>query len=87
VIRSDALQAPGLQCVVLDENITALLHGSKPTLSACACHDTAARGRGDGDKGHRPGEAESAASRRRLVRRDGVDVQVHLPQACVLRGI
>ncbi|KAH5483723.1 hypothetical protein HBI31_174140 [Parastagonospora nodorum] len=33
-----------------------------------------------GDTGLRPGQAESAANRRRLVRCDGVDVQVHLPQ-------
>jgi hypothetical protein len=46
MIRSDTLQAPGTRCAVLDESITARLHDSKPTLSACACHDAARGERG-----------------------------------------
>jgi hypothetical protein len=82
MIRSTTLRAPGTQCIVLDESITARLHNSKPDsfrlrLSGCSEGD-------DCDKGLRPGEAESAASRRRLVRTPEGDVQVHLPQACHL---
>ena len=74
-----------LQCILLDESITALLHDGNPTLSVCAWEDAARGGRAI--KATDQGRAESAASRRRLVRRDGVDVQVHLPQACAKRGI
>jgi hypothetical protein len=50
MIRSDTLQAPGGAVPVADERKTAVLHSSKPTLSASACQD-AARGRDKGQAG------------------------------------
>lgn len=79
---------PWLQCIVLDESITAQLHDRQPTLSAEACtrlSQQACMGKPQHSaiKESRTAAAASAVNRARLVHGDGVDVQVHLPHACV----
>jgi hypothetical protein len=78
MIRNDTLQAPlGLGAPFLVEQ-----NGAGCTTASRVFPPAPVRmQRGwQGDTGQRPGQAESAANRRRLVRCDGVDVQVHLPQ-------
>ena len=79
MIRNDTLHAPwGAMHVWMNRTARVARQDAESfRLGLSGCSEG---GRPQGDKGQRPGQAESAANRRRLVRCDGVDVQVHLPQ-------